>query len=74
MAPNGKAIMQPTNLEQRIERLERIVSELRSEALRDPRRDDWRTTIGAFSADPRAKEILDEALRMRENDRRKPAP
>ena len=75
MAPRGKAItMSPTNLEQRIERLERIVEELRGDPRREPGPDDWRTTIGAFSADPRAKEILDEALQLRNTERQRPAP
>jgi hypothetical protein len=62
--------MSPTTLEQRIERLERIVSELQTQPRRDPGKDDWRTTIGAFSGDPLAKEIIDEALQLRENERR----
>ena len=61
--------MPTTSLEQRVERLERIVEELRSEALREPGPDDWRATIGVFSTDPLAKEIADEALRLRENER-----
>jgi hypothetical protein len=67
-------IMSPTNLEQRIERLERIVDELQGDPRRDPGRDDWRTTVGAFSADPRAKEILDEALQLRNIERQHPGP
>jgi hypothetical protein len=67
-------MMSPTNLEQRVERLERIVNELQTEPRHEPGIDDWRTTIGAFSTDPRAKEILDEALRLRENDRQQRAP
>jgi hypothetical protein len=66
--------MSPTTLEQRIERLERIVSELQTAPGREPGSEDWRTTIGVFSRDPRAKEILDEALRLRENDRGQLAP
>jgi hypothetical protein len=31
--------------------------------------DDWRATVGAFSSDPRANEIIDEALRLREVER-----
>ena len=61
--------MPTTSLEQRVERLERMVDELRSEALREPGPDDWRATIGVFSTDPLAKEIADEALRLRENER-----
>ncbi len=64
--------MLPTNLEQRIERLERIVDELRSERPHEPSRDDWRATVGAFSSDPLAKEIVDEALRLREMERQQP--
>jgi hypothetical protein len=56
-------------LEQRVERLEHIVEELRSEAHREPGADDWRATIGAFSTDPRAREILNEALQLREHER-----
>jgi hypothetical protein len=63
--------MPPTTLEQRVERLERIVNELQRH---EPGTDDWRATIGAFSTDPRAKEILDEALRLREDDRQQRTP
>ncbi len=66
--------MTQDTLEQRVERLERIVHELQDEPRRDPGKDDWRTTIGAFSADPQAKEIIDEALRLREEDRQQRAP
>jgi hypothetical protein len=61
-------------LEQRIERLERIVDELRSERSPEPGRDDWRRTVGAFSADPVAREVIDEALRLRETERQPPVP
>ena len=66
--------MTQDTLEQRVERLEQIVHELRGEPRREPGRDDWRTTIGAFSGDPCAKEIIDEALRLRENDRQQRVP
>jgi hypothetical protein len=66
--------MSPTTLEQRVERLERIVHELQGKPRREPEADDWRTTIGAFSTDPRAKEILDEALQLRVNDRQQLTP
>jgi hypothetical protein len=62
--------MTPITLEQRVERLERIVEEMRGETVRgEPGRDDWQRTIGAFSGDPIAKEIIDEALRQREEER-----
>jgi hypothetical protein len=66
--------MSPTTLEQRVERLERILSEMQTAPRPEPGTDEWRTTIGAFSTDPRAKEILDEALRLREDDRRQRTP
>jgi hypothetical protein len=65
--------MSPTTLEQRVERLEHIVEELRSEPLHEPGPDDWRGTVGMFSTDPQAREILDEALRLRENERQQSA-
>jgi hypothetical protein len=64
--------MSEASIEQRLERLERIVSEMRQAMVRrpgEPGRDDWRRTIGAFAGDPIAKEIIDEALRIREEDR-----
>jgi hypothetical protein len=64
--------MSSPNLEQRVERLERIVDELRAEAVNEPGRDDWRAAVGAFSADPQALEIVDESLRLRETERQQP--
>jgi hypothetical protein len=54
--------------------LERIVDDLRKGAQLEPGRDDCRTTIGAFSDDPPAKEIIDEALKLREKERQKHTP
>jgi hypothetical protein len=56
-------------LEQRVERLERIVEEMQSGARGSPSRDDWRATIGAFSHDAPAIEIIEESLRLREAER-----
>jgi hypothetical protein len=56
------------------QRLERIVEELRQAVLRkpgQPGRDDWRRTIGMFANDPIAKEIIDEALKIREEERQR---
>jgi hypothetical protein len=64
----------PTTLEQRVERLERIVNEPRAGPGHEPGPDEWRTTIGAFSTDPRAKEVLEEALRLRDNERQQRTP
>jgi hypothetical protein len=65
----------PISLEQRVERLERIVEEIRGGTLRgQPGRDEWQTTVGAFSGDPLAKEIIDEALRLRDEERQQGPP
>ena len=64
--------MATTTIEQRVERLERIVEELRS--MREPGQDEWRATIGVFRDDSAAKEIVDEALRLREEERQNLAP
>jgi hypothetical protein len=64
------AIVTPTTLEQRVERLERLVQQMREGILRgEPGRDDWQATIGVFSGDPPAQEIIDEALRLRAEER-----
>ena len=55
--------MSPPSLEERVERLERVVEAMRGSPVREPGRDDWRATVGAFADDPIAKEIIDEALR-----------
>ena len=63
-----------TTLAKRVEALERQVAEL-SKALEDkpadgkPRDKDWRRTFGMFAGDPVFKQILDEAKRIREEDR-----
>jgi hypothetical protein len=65
--------MSEATIEQRLERLEQMVEELRQALLRkpgQPGRDDWRRTIGMFANDPIAKEIIDEALKIREEQRR----
>ena len=66
--------MTPAKLEERVERLERIVDELQARRSSEPERDDWIATIGMFRDDPIAKEIIDEALRQREEERRQVRP
>jgi hypothetical protein len=65
--------MSPTTLEQRVERLEQIVEGMQSEAGREPGADDWRATVGVFANDPRAREIINEALQLREDERKQSA-
>jgi hypothetical protein len=54
------------SLEERVAALEQAVFS------RDRKvgRDDWKTTLGMFDDDPMMKEIIDEALRIREEERR----
>ncbi|HEY3392442.1 MAG TPA: hypothetical protein VGK58_07035 [Lacipirellulaceae bacterium] len=62
---------QPT-LEERVAALEKEVARL-SDQLRpngEPGRDDWKLTLGMFANDPIMKKIDDEALKIREADRR----
>ena len=56
-------------LEERVAKLEQTVAELLAKP-REPGRDDWRKTIGMFTGDAVMREIDDEALKIREQDRR----
>jgi hypothetical protein len=60
-------------LERRVRALESHVAQLQDElrSVRSGREKDWRRTIGAFSDDEGMKEILREAMRLREEDRKK---
>ncbi|HUE70015.1 MAG TPA: hypothetical protein VMP01_03930 [Pirellulaceae bacterium] len=60
-------MIQPS-LEKRVESLEAQVAELRA---RPNAPKDWRRTIGAFTDDAGMLEILKEAMRLREADRKK---
>ena len=64
--------MPQATLEERVARLEKRLDDLvqeRSSADQLPRKD-WRRTVGMFKGDPIMKEILDEALQLREKERR----
>lgn len=59
-------------IKERVTHLESRVAELQAElqsAQRPPK--DWRRTIGAFTDDAGMQEILKEAMRLREADRKK---
>jgi osmotically-inducible protein OsmY len=60
------------NLDKRVALLESQMAQLQNE-LRSTgvRKKDWRRTIGAFTDDEGMQEILREAMRLREADRRK---
>ena len=59
-------------IETRLARLEEQVARLISggEAGSLPARDDWKQTVGMFRGDPVVKEMIDEAQRSREEERR----
>lgn len=59
-------------IEERVTKLEGLVDELRERraSADTPGRDDWRSTVGMFADDDVMQEILDEAQRIREADRR----
>ncbi len=64
--------MSTVTLEERVAKLEGLVDELRDRrtSAETPGRDDWRGTVGMFADDAVMQEILDEAQRIREADRR----
>jgi hypothetical protein len=62
--------MATSDLEQRVSRLEQIIEQMRRAALQEPGRDDWQSSIGILSGNPVANEIIDEALQLREEERR----
>lgn len=65
--------MSQNNLQERVAELEKQVAALRAELarVRQASEMDWRRTIGMFGDDPGMKELFDEALKIREADRRR---
>jgi hypothetical protein len=68
--------MSRQSLEDRVAELEGRVTELQTElrASSQGKAKDWKRTIGAFTGDAGMQEILKEAMRLREADRRKSRP
>ena len=60
-------------LEKRVAALEQEVAGLKASLGTQPRKD-WRRTIGMFSDDPGMLEIFQEAMKIREDDRRRTRP
>jgi hypothetical protein len=58
-------------LEERVERLERIVEKLQALWNAQPGPEEWRSTIGMFAGDSTAKEIIDAALQARVDERKR---
>ena len=64
--------MAERTLEERVAQLEQRVDELAGGRASQPQTPtkDWRRTVGMFRGDPIMKEIIDGALRLREEERR----
>jgi hypothetical protein len=63
--------MRPLSLEQRIAALEKEVADLKAlQTNNGSRKKDWRRTIGMFTDNPGMLELFDEAMKIREADRR----
>jgi hypothetical protein len=60
-----------TNLEERVAALEQQVSTLLAAQSNGGREKDWRRTLGMFTGDEVMRAIDEEALRYREEDRRR---
>jgi hypothetical protein len=65
--------MPSLTLERRVKALESQVARLQDELknVQGERTKDWRRTVGAFTDDEGLKEILAEAMRLRDLDRKK---
>ncbi len=62
--------MTGVSVEERLDRLEKVVDQVLSRLSGDePRSKNWRRTVGMFDDDPGMKEIIDGALRSREEER-----
>jgi hypothetical protein len=60
-------------LEKRVAALEHEVADLKAALVARPRKD-WRRTIGVFGDDPGMMEIFHEAMKIREENRRRTRP
>ncbi len=63
--------MKRQSLEERVAALEQEMGELRAALANGARRKDWRRTIGMFTDDPGMLQVFEEALKIREADRKK---
>ena len=63
--------MTQATIEDRLERLESLVESLLQRLSREkPRHKDWRRTVGMFDSDAIMKEVIVEAQRLREEERK----
>jgi hypothetical protein len=74
-----RTAMSEASLEERVAELERQMSSLlrgnaNDHALREPRRDDWMSTVGMFDGDAIMKEVIEDTRKVREDDRKRTEP
>ena len=64
--------MAQDTIEVRVARLEEQMSRLIGDATNQgqPAADEWQETVGMFRSDPIVREMIEEAQRIREDDRR----
>ena len=64
--------MSQGTIEERLDRLEKVVEGVVNQLSNaESRKKDWRRTIGMFDGDPVMGEIINEALRAREQERQR---
>lgn len=63
--------MAQATLKARVEKLERLVKQMRTSGDETPDRDAWQATIGMFTGDHVAKEVIEGALRHRNRERKR---
>lgn len=70
--------MAQTNLEARVAQLEEQMAALlkrsNEQSIHEPGRDEWKLTIGMFDGDPVMEEVIQETLKVREQDRKRTRP
>src|SRR5579864_1785666 len=69
----GSETMTQTLLEKRVAALEHEVADLKAVLAERPTKD-WRRTVGIFGDDPGMREIFHEAMKIREENRRRTRP
>jgi hypothetical protein len=63
--------MSQLTLEQRVTLLEQKIADIESHAGNGQKKKPWLTTLGMFGDDEGMKEIFDEAMKIREQDRQR---
>jgi hypothetical protein len=62
--------MAKSDIESRVDALEREVQELRAAVIKPQPEKDWRRTVGMFGDDPVMRRIMKNALQYREDNRK----